>query len=47
MPAGLIDVASQIDTFAGYGGEGGGAAGAMGGYRGDPVGREAAIAGRR
>ena len=24
----------------------GGAAGAMGGYRGDPVGREAAIAGR-
>tara|TARA_R110002020_G_scaffold341382_1_gene555965 strand:+ start:788 stop:2497 length:1710 start_codon:yes stop_codon:yes gene_type:complete len=28
------------------GAEGGGAAGAMGGYRGDPVGREAAIAGR-
>jgi len=29
------------------GGEGGGAAGAMGGYRGDPVGREAAIEARR
>ena len=37
--------AGQVDTFANIS-EGGGAAGAMGGYAGDPVGREAAIEAR-
>ena len=43
------EVLSQVDTFGGgriTGDRNGGAAGALGGYRGDPVGREAAIGSR-
>ena len=43
------EVLSQVDTFGGgriTGDRNGGAAGALGGYRGDPVGREAAIESR-
>ena len=43
------EVLSQVDTFGGgriTGDRNGGAAGALGGYRGDPVGRQAAIESR-